>query len=244
MIERITEESPRFKARIAGSLWLIVIATGVFAFVAGSRLIVNNDAAATATNILAHEFLFRLAFVADLIAGLCYVGVTVILYYLLKPVSRSLALLAAFFGLGGVAISGAAWLARLAPLVLLRSDQYLSAFTTSQLQAMALASLKLYVQGFSISMVLFGIQCVLVGCLIVRSSFLPWILGVLLTIGGLSYLISSFADFLSPPFAALVLPFILPAGIVGEGSLTLWLLVKGVNVERWTEQASAAGQRQ
>ncbi len=239
-MERIAESSPRLKARVAGGLWLTVIAAGVFAFVVGSVLIVRNDAAATATNILANETLFRLGFVADLIAGVCYMGVTVILYYLLKPVSRDLSLLAAFFGLGGVAIGSASFLTRLAPLVLLRGDQYLSSFTTGQLQAMALVSLKLYVQGFNISMVFFGIQCFLVGFLIVRSSFLPRILGVLLAIGGLSYVSSSLASFLSPAFGAILSPLILPAAIVGEGSLTLWLLLIGVNAPKWQEKASAS----
>ncbi len=242
MAERIAEASPRLEARIAGVLWLISIAASVFFFFPESALIVRNDAAATANNILANESLFRLCFVAGFVASLCYVGITVLLYELLKPVSRSLSFLAAFFGLGGVAIGGSAFLSRLAPLVLLRGDQYLSVFTTSQLQAMALMSLKLYVFGFDISMVLFGLQCFIIGYLIMRSTFLPRIVGVLLAIAGAGYVISSFANFLSPSFGGLLSPFILPTGVVGEGSLALWLLVKGVNVQRWKEQAGAAGE--
>ena len=240
MTERIAKASPRFQARMAGGLWLMVIATGMFAFLAGATLIVRNDAVATATNILAAERFYRLGFVADLIAGACYMGVTVLLYDLLKPVSRSVSLLAAFFGLGGIAIGAATSLVRLAPLVLLRSDQYLSTFTPNQLQTMALAALRLYEQAFLIAMVFFGLQCVLVGCLIVRSTFLPRILGVLLALGGLSYVISSLANFLAPAFGARLAPFIVPAAILGEGSLTLWLLLVGVNAQRWNEQASAA----
>ena len=240
MMERIAQASPRFKARMAGGLWLMVIATGTFAFLAGATLIVRNDAVATATNILAAERFYRLGFVADLIAGACYMGVTVLLYDLLKPVSRSVSLLAAFFGLGGIAIGAATSLVRLAPLVLLRSDQYLSTFTPNQLQTMALAALRLYEQAFLIAMVFFGLQCVLVGCLIVWSTFLPRILGVLLALGGLSYVISSLANFLAPAFGARLAPFIVPAAILGEGSLTLWLLLVGVNAQRWNEQASAA----
>jgi small-conductance mechanosensitive channel len=107
MTERIAETSPRFKARIAGVLWLMVIVSGMSAFLIRSPLIVRGDAAATATNILASESLFRLAFIADLVAGLCYLGVTVLFYGLLKPVSRSVSLLAAFFGLAGVVIGSA-----------------------------------------------------------------------------------------------------------------------------------------
>ena len=109
---------------------------------------------------------------------------------------------------------------------------------------MALMSLRLSFQGFLISMVFFGFQCFLVGCLIVRSTFLPRILGVLLAIGGSSYIISSFATFLAPAFGARLSPFIVPLALLGEGSLTLWLLVMGVNEQRWKEQTSAAGERQ
>jgi Domain of unknown function (DUF4386) len=238
MTERIAEESPRLKARIAGGLWLLCIVTGVVSFTAGSSLMVRDNAAATAANILAKESLFRLGFAAELISGASYIGVTVFMYYVLKPVSRSLSLLAAFFGLVGVAIGGGAFLSRLAPLVLLRGDTYLSAFTTSQLQALALASLKLYVIGFSIGMVFFGIQCILIGYLIARSMFLPRVLGVLLSVGGLSYVIVSFTNFLLPMLGPRLTPFIMPLALIGEGSLTVWLLVKGVNEQRWEDQES------
>jgi len=240
MTERIKETSPRFKARIAGGLWLMVIVAGMTAFIIRSPLIVRGDAAATTAHILASESLFRFGFGADLIAGACYMGVTVLLYVLLKPVSRSLSLLAAFFGLAGIAIGATTSLTNLAVMILLGGGEYSSAFTTSQLQAMALMSLRLSFQGFILAMVFFGFQCLLIGCLIVRSTFLPRILGVLLAIGGSSYLISSFATFLAPALGARLSPFILPAALLGEGSLTLWLLVKGVNEQRWKEQASAA----
>lgn len=241
MTERIAGASPLLRARAAGGLWLVCIVAGLFAFAAGSALTVGNDAATTAANILANESLFRLGFVADLTSGASYLGVTALLYYLLKPVDRSLSLLAAFFGLGGIAVGGAGLLSHLAPLVLLRGDKYLGAFTTSQLQTAALLALKLHVQVFSISMVFFGIQCFLAGYLIASSTFLPRILGVLLAIGGASYVISSFAHFLAPPFGARMTPFILPAALVGEGSLTLWLLLKGLDTQRWKEMAGARG---
>src|SRR5882762_5578418 len=177
MTKSILEVSPRAQARAAGGLWWLCIVAGIVGFVAGAPLIVTNDAAATAANILAKESLFRLGFVANLISGLSYVGVTVFLYYVLKPVSRSLSLLAAFFGLAGVAIGGVAWLSNLAPLSLLHGDQYLSAFTKSQLQAMALVALKVQMHVFFIGMVFFGIQCISIGYLVARSTFLPRVLG-------------------------------------------------------------------
>src|SRR5258706_4381599 len=120
--ERIAEASPRLKARIAGGLWLLCIIAsvgGIIAsvggFIAAAPLIVANDAAATAKNILANESLFRLGFAADLTSGLSYLGGTVFLYYVLKTVSKSLSLLAAFFGLAGVAIRGPRVVSHLRP---------------------------------------------------------------------------------------------------------------------------------
>jgi len=239
MTEHFREESPRLKARIAGACWLLCIVAGMVGFIAGGPLIVANDAAATATNILANESLFRFGFAANLISGLSYVGVTVFMYYVLKPVSRSLSLLAAFFGLAGVAIGGVAWVSNLVPLTLLHGDQYLSALTASQLQALSLAALKLQTHVFFIGMVFFGIQCILFGYLVARSSFLPRILGVLLGLGGTCYVIASFANFLLP-LGARLMPFVVPVALIGEGSLTVWLLIKGLNEQRWYEQANAA----
>ena len=239
MTEHFREESPRLKARIAGACWLLCIVAGMVGFIAAGPLIVANDAAATATNILANESLFRFGFAANLISGLSYVGVTVFMYYVLKPVSRSLSLLAAFFGLAGVAIGGVAWVSNLVPLTLLHGDQYLSALTASQLQALSLAALKLQTHVFFIGMVFFGIQCISIGYLVARSSFLPRILGVLLGLGGTCYVIASFANFLLP-LGARLMPFVVPVALIGEGSLTVWLLIKGLNEQRWYEQANAA----
>src|SRR5436190_13781012 len=122
------EVTPLFQARMAGGLWWLCIISGMVGFAAGAPLVVANDATATAANILAKESFFRLGFAADLISGLSYVGVTAFVYCVLKPVSRSLSLLGAFFGLTGVAIGGASWVIHLAPLVLLHGDQYLTAF--------------------------------------------------------------------------------------------------------------------
>ena len=240
MTQRFRKDSPVRQARIAGAFWLLCILAGVGGFIAASPLIVVNDAAATAANILANESWYRIGFAFDLISGASYLVTTVFLYHVLKPVGRSLSMLAAFFGLAGVAIGGVASVSRLALLVLLHGDQYLSAFTTSQLQAMSMIGLKLQLQAFSIGIVFFGVQCISIGYLVARSTFLPRVLGILLSIGGTSYVIASFASFLIPSFGPHLVPFVFPVALIGEGSLTVWLLVKGVNIQRWKEQASAA----
>jgi Domain of unknown function (DUF4386) len=238
MTERIREASPRFQARMAGVIAWITTTAGFAAIVRG-RLVVYGDAAATAHNILAHELLFRLAFAGDVIATL-YIVYTLILYNLFRPVNRSLSLLAAFFSLVGCAIGALNCLFLLAPLVVLGGAQFSSAFNVQQVQVLALMFLKLHAQGYNIGMVLFGSYNLLIGYLIFRSTFLPRILGVLLAISGLCYLITCFANFLSPAFAAHLLPYILvPGG--AELLLALWLVVVGVNVQRWKEQPSAPG---
>jgi hypothetical protein len=242
MTDWITEASPGFKARIAGVFYLITILTGIFGelFVRG-RLVVYSDAAATATNILAHQSLFRLGFASDLIPA--YIVVTVLFYDLFKPVNRSLSLLAAFLSLVGCAIGALNNVFQIAPLVVLRGEPYLGVFKAEQLQALALLFLKLRAQGFTICLVFFGFYCLLVGYLIFKSIFLPRILGVLMAIAGCCYVINCFATFLSPAFAAHLGPYILAPGLLGEGSLTVWLLGMGVNVARWEKQAIVAGMR-
>ena len=231
----IGETSPRLKARIAGVFYLLEMLTGGFAILfVGGRLFVSGDAAATATNILAHLSLFQLGFAANLIQFACYVAVTGLFYDLLGPVNRSLSLLAAFFSLVGCTIGAVSCLFYFAPVVILGGAQYLNVFKVEQLQALALMFLKLYGQCFNISFVFFGFYCLLIGYLIFRSTFLPRILGAGMAFAGLGWL-----TFLSPALAHHLVPYILAAGI-GEVSLTLWLLVAGVNAQRWNEQASAA----
>jgi len=89
-------------------------------------------------------------------------------------------------------------------------------------------------------MILFGFYCLLIGCLIFRSNFLPRILGILVAFAGIGHLTGTFANLLSPVFAQHLLPYIMLPGLVGEVSLMLWLLVMGVNASKWKEQASVA----
>src|SRR6202041_693246 len=195
---------------------------------------VEGDAAITANNILAHESLFRVGLAIGLISTVCYVAVTALFYDLFKPVNRTLSLLAAFFSLVGCAILAFASLFQLAPLVVLGGGQYLTVFKVEQLRALASLFLELYSQGVNICFVFFGVYCLLIGYLIFRSAFLPRILGVLMAFAGLGWL-----TFLSPTLANYLSPYIQVLGVLAEGSLMLWLLVMGVNVQRWKEQASS-----
>jgi hypothetical protein len=177
-----------------------------------------------------------LGFVANLIATVCYLAATLLVYVLLKPVNRSLSLLAAFFSLVGCAIGAVSCLFYLAPLAVIGGTQ--TVFTVEQLQAQALTFLTLSAQANDMGLVFFALHVLTVGYLIRRSTFLPRILGTLLALTGLCYLTNSFANFLSLPFKAYLLPFVAAGGLLGEGALSVWLLVKSVNVQRWNEQAS------
>ena len=143
MTERITETSPRLTARITGVFYLLTILTGIFAqgFVSG-RLVVDGDAAATATNILAHRGLFQLGFAVFMIEMACNIVITALFYDLLKPAGRSVSLLAAFLGLAGCVIKTMSRLFFIAPLFILGGAHYLSVFGAAQLQALALLFLK------------------------------------------------------------------------------------------------------
>jgi hypothetical protein len=237
-MDRAVETSPRLWPRMAGALYLITIILGVFAevFVRGA-LVVRDDAAATATNILAHEPLYRFGLAADLVMIACYIAVTLLFYGLFEPVGRNLSLLAASFSLVGLAVLAVNSLNHLAPLVFLGNAHYLRGFETTQLQALALMSLKMHARGYSIAGVFFGIYCLMIGRLVFRSGFLPRILGGLMGIGGLSYLIDSFASFLLPTLAAR-LPELTVLGGIAELSLCLWLMVMGVKAPKREERVS------
>ena len=236
MMERVAGTSPRFMARVTGALYLLTILTGIFAqgFVSG-RLVVDGDAAATASNLLMHKSLFQLGFAVYLIEMACQVAITALFYDLLKPAGRSVSLVAAFLGLTGCIIKTFSRLFFIAPLFILGGAHYLNVFSAEQLQALALLFLKVNEHGAAIALVFFGFYALLTGYLIVRSTFLPRILGVLSILGGLGWL-----SFLYQPLGYRLFPYIALLGILGAASLILWLLVFGVNEQRWKEQASAA----
>jgi hypothetical protein len=233
---RLTELSPKAMARLAGVLFLLTILAGGFAqgYIAGS-LIVFGDAAATATNILAHQPLYRLAFAIYLVEMACQIAMTVLFYELLKPVSKSASMLAATFGLVGCTIKTVGRLFFFAPLLVLGGAHYLSVFDPKQLQAMALLSLRVNYAAETIAVVFFGINTVVMGYLLFRSTFLPRWLGVLSVVGGLGWML-----YLYEPFARILETYIVGVGVIGALATIVWLLVVGVNEQRWYAQSNAA----
>ena len=229
---------PQHYARAGGALYLFIILAGLFgeAFVRGS-LIVSGDAEATASKILASETLFRAGLVGEMLACVCDVALAMILYVLLRPVNRNLALLGAFFRLTFVGLYGVAKLFEIAALILLDSTGSLAAFDTPQLHALAYASLVMHGYGYGASLLFFGFFCICTGYLIREARYLPKLLGSLLFIAGFGYVVYSLAQMLSPAFAGNCLfPWLLLPGFVAELGLALWLLVKGVDAAKWQER--------
>lgn len=227
-----TEPSPLFGARMAGALWLTVILVSIVAVIGGISLDLHGDPGTLAANALASASKIRLAFVLFFFGKICYLGVTVLLYELLKPVNKSVALFGAFCGLAGLLSGGAGHINLLTALSLLEESRRATEPVASQLQGAANILLGT-VPRFSGEDVWFGFQILSVGYLIARSHFVPRAIGVLLVLGGSCFLITSFTNFMSPALGDRLAPLLLPIVLLGEGSLALWLLLRGVNVEQW-----------
>lgn len=231
--------APRTYARVAGILYLIIIASGIFAqfFVRGS-LVIPGDAAATAAAITASASLFRVGIAGDLVMIAADVTLALVFFVLFKPVSSGLSLLAAFFRLTQAAILGFNLLNLFFALQLLGGAGYLTVFGADQLYAQAMFYLTGHGTGYSLGLVFFGLNCFVLGYLIVKSGYVPKVLGFLMLFAGAGYLADSFASFLLPnyaDFADIFMLIVFVPAIVGELSLALWLLFKGINPHRWHE---------
>ena len=228
------EMSPRFLARL---IFVVALLEGQ-AQVWGqlripSRLVVSTDAALTAANILGNESLFRFSLLLSILAVAFNIARTVLNYVLFRPVGKTITMLMAFFGLIAVALQAASILPELPVLTMLKNAKDFGAFNTEQLQSLVLLLFKWNAEASNLYLAFFGICCILGGYVIYRSIFLPRILGVLLALAGVGY-----STYLWPPLANYLYPYNLALGI-GELLLGLWLLIFGVNAERWKEQARA-----
>jgi hypothetical protein len=163
-----------------------------------------------------------------------------LLYELFKPVSRRLALLMVFFALVASGVQTLNSLQDLTALILLKGGNTMAGLTTGQAQSLAFVFLRLHSLTYDLALLFYGVFALAVGCLAFKSGFLPKALGVLMALDGLGYLTFGLATVLAPPVAARlypVLPFVTAA--MGEMVFMLWLIVKGVNTQRWDERMAA-----
>jgi len=217
-------------ARIAGLLYLIVIATGLFAEVFVRQAFkVSGDALATANNIQSSEMLFRWGIAADLINFVCGLPVVLIIYFLFKRVNKYLLQLALIFVIIQTAIIAVNLLNQISTLLILSNNAYLNTFQPNQLATLSQLSLNIQGVGYAIGLVFFGFYCLLVGYVIFKSKMVPKFLGILYIISGIGYLINSFTMLLSKGFVNPVFAYVAIPIFIGELSFCLWLLIKGVD---------------
>lgn len=238
-INRTAGTSPLVYARVAGFLLLFIVLIAPFSqLYVPSTLIVPGDATATANNIGASGWLLNLGIVSDSLVFLIEIVLCVLLYVLLRPVSRTLSLVAAFARLAMTVVMGINLLPYFVALLLLSGAGYLTVFEPAQLDALALLFLDAHQYGVYVWEAFFGLHLAVLGYLIFRSGYFPRVLGVLMVFAALGYLTHSYGSWLYPNYADTLASVVGLTAIVGELPFFLWLAIKGVNVQQWHKRAS------
>jgi hypothetical protein len=242
MTTRALGASPRAYARIIGVLYLVLFFLGPVAFFIGrTGVVVPGDPAATVAKLMASETTFRLGMVAETLVVLIEIVVSAMLYVLLKPVNQPLSLASSLARFAQAMLQAVNLLTAVPALLLLGGAGYLAAFEPDQLNALVLMFMDVNAFVIMIWGLIFGFHLVLLGYLVFRSGFLPKVLGILLFAGAAGYLLQSYGHILAPQFDAILATVVIILSIPGELAFTLWLLIKGVNAERWEQRALEAG---
>ena len=217
-------------ARLAGALYLLVVFTGLFTlmYVPGKQF-VPDDASATASNILAHQSLFRVYIVVGLVSGLLFIATVLALYQLLKGVGEQIAMLMVLAVLLGAPLGFVSAANELAALTILRGADFLAAFDPAQRSALAILLLKLNGQALFVAELFWGLWLFPLGLLVYRSRFLPRFLGVWLIVNGVTYVVLSATGLLWPEHLKTISMMATPI-LLGEVVFTLWLLIVGVRM--------------
>ena len=224
-----TPYSRKKLAHIAGLLYLLVIITGLFAEIfVRQKLRIEADLITIANHLKASEMLSRAGVVADLLNFIMGLPVVLIIYVLFKPVNAFLMRLAMLFVIIQTAVIAINLMNQVSPLLLMGNSSYLQAFEPGQLAALSMHALDLQSQGYGIGLVFFAVYCIIVGYLIFTSHLVPRVLGILYALSGISYLANSIVMFLSKDFYNPWFPYFAVVAFIGEISLCLWLLVRGV----------------
>jgi hypothetical protein len=233
---RPAEKSPQLYVRIGGVMYLLIIIAGIFSelFVRG-KLVVSGDAAVTANNIINSSSLWRMGIGADLLMHILDIPVMLIIYILLRRVNRNIALLVLLFNIVQTAVLVANKLNLIAAMLPLGNKTYLNAVDPQIWQAQTYLSIRLHDYGFGVGLIFFGFVCIFEGYLIYKSGFFPRWIGVLMQVAGLCYLVNSISLLLAPEVASILFPAILVPCFVAELSFSLWMIVKGINIQEWNK---------
>jgi hypothetical protein len=219
-------------ARIAGATYLFAILTGPFSLIyIPSVLFVRGNATATVANIATHEALFRLGIVADALDGVIFIFVTLALYRLLRGVDHGLAVLMVI--LGGIIPASIFCLNALnwgAALLIVHGAPFLAPFDHAQRDALAFLFIRIHSQGETLNQIFWGLWLLPFGTLVIRSGFIPRLLGIWLIVGGFGYLGLTFVDLALPQYQEIAFKFAQPA-LFSEVGITLWLLIRGAKAE-------------
>jgi hypothetical protein len=232
--------STKNPGRFVGLLYVLVSIPGVFALLyVPSKLIVHGNARATASNIAAHETLFRLGIASHLISQILFMWVALALYDLLKGVNRRHASLMLGLIVVSIPIALLNELNAIAALILVRGADFLSIFEKPQRDALAMLFLNLHGRGFGVAAIFWGLWLFPLGLLVYRSGFFPRILGVVLMVNCFAYPVNSFASLLLPQYADIISRWVIPLQF-GELSFMFWLLIMGAKPKPLAGPASSA----
>jgi hypothetical protein len=225
-------------ARTTGILYLVMFITAPIAILmVSSKLIVPDDAATTTANIVANEGLFRFSIAGHLVVVLLDLAISVLLYVILKPVNRILAMLAMASRLVMTAMRGINLVNYFIVLQLVNGVALTGTPDASHFQSLVMVYLNAFDSGFSLDLVFFALHLFLIGYLVFRSGFFPKILGILLLIASIGYLAGSITHILFPDYQKIVDSIIMIPNTIAELAFPLWLLIKGINVKKWEELA-------
>jgi len=227
-------------ARIAGAVYLSMVLTAPFSLIyVPSKLIVRGNATATADNILAHETMFRLSILGDLVGQVIFICLAIALYRLLCEVNKTWAWLMVSFVLVSAAVGFLNTLNNIAALILFRGGEFLTVFEKPQRDALAMLFIRLHTHGVFIDEVFWGLWLFPFGLLVFRSGFLPRFIGVWLMINCFGYLALSITALFFPSSYNRAFVVLQPV-LLGELAIMLWLLIKGAKVEQSPQPAMAA----
>ncbi len=224
-------------ARWIGVLYIISAVTGAWGEShVPNTLLIANDVAGTAHRMASSVGVFRASFASYLIEAACDISLNVLLYALLRPISRNLALLAVCFGLMGTAIFAAGELLYFAAALPAVDADVARVISPEAKAALTYLCLTIYGYGFGIFAMFYGIAALLRGYLIVHSGYLPRALGTILILAGVSFLVKNLLIVFAPQYD---LPYVVLPMALAMISLALWLLIKGVDRVQWDARQAA-----